>query len=101
MKLQKGDLIAKYEAKLICRSFLFRLLSLTAIVGLNFLLWTMHQRGSSMGWLMYHQSFSFSLVSAYLYNIVQALVLLFVSTKVFYYTNPFACSKYYSRLNRA
>jgi len=78
-------LIANHEARLISRSFLFRILCILAIGGINFLLWKTlcHFYSASWSWLMHCQSFSFPLESAYLYNIVQALVLLFVSAEVF------------------
>jgi len=77
--------ISIYESRMVVRSFVFWVLMLAVIGGINFLLWKTlcHFYSASWSWLMHCQSFSFPLVSAYLYNIVQALVLFFVSAEVF------------------
>jgi len=86
MKWKDIQTSAVYEAKLVYRSFLFGILCLLAVGGIAALLWFMHNRFSSLtwDWLFHHQTFSLPLVYAYLYNLVQALMLIFVVSEVFH-----------------
>jgi len=86
MNQQIIALAAGYEKRLIRRSFLFRVLCLAVLGGITFLQWMMQCKEGQQWqqqWLFSWQSFSFPLVNAYLYNVVQAFLLLFVATDVF------------------
>jgi len=82
MNRQMIRLVSGYESKLVIRSFLFRVLLVFAVVGITWLQWLLQGKVPS-DWLLSCQQFSFPLVHAYLYNIVQSFVLLFVATEVF------------------
>jgi len=81
------NLVAGYEAKQIRRSFIFWVLLLITVVGMNVLQCLLQSDRfmipSKWSWLMHGQSFSFPLVNAYLYNLVQSFIVLFVATDIF------------------
>ena len=74
MDLKNVKVVASYEARLVCRSFNFWVLFLLAVGGISLWQWLIQGKVtlSSWSWLMYHQTFSFPLVNAYFYNIVQS-----------------------------
>jgi len=75
---------SNYQAKLICRSFLFyALLFITG--GITYLQWAMQGNValSRWDWLMHGQTFSFPMVNAYLYGIVQSFFCIFLTVELF------------------
>lgn len=76
--------MASYEARAICRSFIFWVLVTLAIGGISLLQWLVQGKVTAWGWswLMHHQTFSFPLVNAYLYNIVQGFIVIFAVTNL-------------------
>ena len=112
MELKNIQLVSRYEVKLICRSFVFGILCFIAVGGVTFLQYVVQCSQdfwcilTFWDWLMHHQSFSFPQVHAYLFNIVQAFVLIFVVTEVFareqkqgpleaLYAHPISNSEYF------
>ena len=85
MDLNNVKVVASYETKLTCRSFIFWLLLSLIIGGISFLQWLVQSNVPTWGksWLMHHQSFSFPLVNAYLYNIVQTFIITFIVVDLF------------------
>ena len=85
MDLKKVKVVASYEARAICRSFLFWVLVTLTIGGITLLQWLVQGKVTAWGWswLMHHQTFSFPLVNAYLYNIVQSFIVIFVWVNLF------------------
>ncbi|WP_018337343.1 ABC transporter permease [Butyricimonas synergistica] len=86
MDLKNVKVVASYEARLVCRSFNFWILFLLAVGGISLWQWLIQGKVtlSSWSWLMHHQTFSFPLVNAYLYNIVQAFFVIFLVTNLFF-----------------
>ena len=87
MELNNIKVVAWYEAKLICRSFVFWVLCLLGVGGVIFLQYLLQCGNDNYiiaywNWSMFYQPFSFSQVHAFLYNIVQAFMLIFVATEV-------------------
>ena len=84
MDLKNVKVVASYEAKLVCRSFIFWVLFSLTIGGISFLQWLVQSKITWGGsWLMHHQTFSFPLVNAYLYNIVQTFITIFMVIDLF------------------
>ena len=86
MDLKNVKVVASYEARLVCRSFNFWVLFLLAVGGISLWQWLIQGKVtlSSWSWLMHHQTFSFPLVNAYFYNIVQAFFVIFLVTNLFF-----------------
>ena len=85
MDLKNVKVVASYEARLVCRSFNFWVLFLLAVGGISLWQWLIQGKVtlSSWSWLMHHQTFSFPLVNAYFYNIVQSFFVIFLVTDLF------------------
>lgn len=85
MKHHDINTIINYEAKILRRNILFRVFAILSILGILFLQIT-RQGGNITSWFKIALPSSFPFVTAYLYNFIQALVIIFVCSGQ--YRNP-------------
>lgn len=73
-------IVARYEALVISRGIVFRLLALLALLGITCMQVVLQGSGMAYSWTMVATSSAMPLVNAYLFNIVQAFMIVFLVT---------------------
>ena len=72
--------MARYEVLILSRGVVFRVLALLALVGITYVQVILQGNGMAYSWTMVATSSAMPLVNAYLFNIVQAFMIVFLVT---------------------
>lgn len=80
MNVRDICIVARYEALVVSRGIVFRILVLLALLGITYIQVRLQGDGMAYNWTMVATSSSMPFVNAYLFNILQAFVLIFIVT---------------------